>query len=46
MKHYPYTNNNGVIIKIKANSQQEADLRFKEMIKDVESVKVEESFKI
>jgi len=46
MKHYPYTNNNGIIIKIKANSQEKADEIFKEMIKDVESVKVEESFKI
>ncbi len=45
MKHYPYTHSNGMTIKIKANSKQEADERFKEMIKD-ESEKVKESFKI
>lgn len=45
MKHYPYEHSNGMKIFIEANSKQEADERFKEIIKD-ESKKVKESFKI
>lgn len=46
MKHYPYTHSNGMTIKIKANSKEEADERFKDMIKEAQAEKVEESFKI